>query len=179
MTPREALIAAGYRLARRIPLDDADADLVCERARLTRATFDEHFADFDTYLVALQQSFMDGLRDRIVAVTHGVAPGLMRVKLATEVYLEGCLAQLPLRTWLVDARRRKAIAEALGRQNQVYWMLIGSDLGAAGWPGAAAAGRLYVAMANEAALLEQRAGAAVPAVRETLWHFLDHAGPRG
>ncbi|HUP91281.1 MAG TPA: hypothetical protein VM074_03465 [Solimonas sp.] len=178
LQPRDALIAAGHKLARRLPLAEADADLVCEKARLPRAAFDELFPDFTAFLVALQQQFMDGLRDRIVGVTNGVAPGLMRVKLATEVYLEACIAHLPLRGWLLEARRKHELSDSLQRQNQVYGLLISSDLQAAGWPDPQAAARIYVAMANEAALMEHRAGHAVAVVREALSHFLDHAGPK-
>ena len=176
--PRALLIATGMKMARRMPLSEADPDLICERARLPRSAFDEAFPSLTEFVIALQQHFMDALRDRMFALTTGVPPGMMRLKLATEVYLEACLGQHALRAWLIEGRRDPRVAARLQVQNQNYTLLIAGDFAAAGWPAAAAAARLYVAMANEASFIEHSAGQKVPDARDTLWHFLDHAAPQ-
>ncbi len=171
------LLAASQTLAERYTLAELSPARISAAAAVDVAHFDAAFDGVLAYVEALQQQFMTGLRDRIVKVTAGTDPGLLRVKLASEAYLAGCLEQRRLRGWLIEARTQPLLANGLRRQNQVYWMLVGSELSALGWRHPQAAARLFLAMINEASVVEHRAGQAVDSVREALWDFLDHGGP--
>lgn len=174
--PRQPLLDAGTRLARTLRLHELDVERLCQEAGVERAAFDSCFADLTAYVTALQQRFMDLLRDRIVAVTSGVPAGLLRIQLATETYLSNCLAERPLRGWLIEARTRPEVLSGLQRQNRAYWLLIGAELEALGWPHPQAAARMLLTMINEASVAEYRLGQSSEEIREVLWDFLQRAG---
>jgi hypothetical protein len=173
---REQMIVVAPALCRERRLDTLTPADVCRQAGVDEAAFAPAFGDVPGYLVAVQQAFMDRLRDRIVAVTAGVQ-GLRRIQLATESYLSSCLAERDLREWLLAARMLPSVLAGLRRQNQIYYVILGAELEALGWPDGAAAARLYMAMINAAGIVEHRLGVQ-PELREALWHFLTHGGPR-
>jgi len=167
------LLAAGPKLAERYTLAELNITRICNAADVTSAQFKSAFGGVLAYVDALQVRFMNELRDRIVKVTAGSMPGLLRVKLASEAYLSGCLEQRVLRSWLIEARAQPLISTGLRKQNQIYSVLVSAELGACGWAHPQAAARLFLAMINEASVVEHRAGQPVASVRETLWDFLD------
>lgn len=114
---------------------------------------------------------MDRLRNRIAAVTSGVPAGLLRIQLATE--------ERALRGWLIEARTRPDVLAGLRHQNQAYLIVIGTELRAPGWPHPHAAGRMLLAMINEASAVEHRLGQVSEEVREVIWDFLQRGGPAG
>ncbi len=169
---RQALIDAGSRLAAGLPLDALNIRRLCAQADVEEPVFQAHFSSLTDYLVALQQDFMDRLRGKIVAVTMGVPAGIRRTELAAETYLSACLAERVLRAWLIEARARPDVLAGLRRQNHIYWILIGIEFEALGWPYPRAAARLYLTMLNEASVLENRLGQASPPLRLTIRNFL-------
>ncbi len=176
-TPAETLLAAGAHLAQHYTLAELTEARICADAAIAPEDFRAAFGSVLGYVAALQQQFMDGLRDRIVRISDGTPPGVMRIKLAAETYLSACLEQQPLRGWLIEARAHPQVAEGLRKQNQVYWMIMGTELGVRGWPHPQSAARLFLAMINEAAVAEHRAGEPLLEIRSALWDYLDHGGP--
>lgn len=168
----ERLRSAGLRLCRHCRFQEIDEARLCAEAQASPSEFKAAFGDMLGYINALQQDFMDELRDRILKVTTGTASGIPRLQLASESYLAGCLQHRPLRAWLIEARNLPEVAANLRRQNQIYWIVMGAELKTLGWADPQAAARLFLAMLNEASVLEHRAGQALPAVREALWDFL-------
>jgi AcrR family transcriptional regulator len=175
MNARASLIAAAPALAAECRLVELTADAVCRKSGVDAEVFAASFGDVTGYLIAVQQGFMDRLRDRIVAVTAGVPPGLRRIQLATESYLSGCLKERTLRTWLLEARMRPTVLASLRRQNQTYTVILGAELDGLGWPDGVAAARLIMAMISAASIVEHRTGVQ-PELRAALWHFLEHGG---
>lgn len=169
---RRALISAGPQLAAGLPLGELNVQRLCAQASVEESAFQTHFASLTDYLVALQQDFMDRLRAKIVGVTTGVPAGIRRTELAAETYLSACLAERALRAWLIEARARPDVLAGLRRQNHIYWILIGIEFEALGWPYPRAAARLYLTMLNEAAALENRVGQPSPPLRLTIRNFL-------
>jgi AcrR family transcriptional regulator len=170
---RARLLDAADALAQQRGWTGLAPEQICDAAKVPAANFAAHFADTGAYLSAAQQRFMDGIRDRIVERTAQVPAGFDRLRAASEIYLDGCLAHNDLRRWLIEARLTlPALAEGLARQNQVYAMVMAAEFERLGWPQPKAAARLYLAMMMEAGLLEFRAAGAVTDVRETLWDFL-------
>ena len=172
MSVRSELLDAGRRLCEKHRLSEIGAVEICRNAQLVQAAFETQFTDFDDYLIALQQQFMTELRDAIVAATLSLPAGLPRFRAGAAAYLEGCLERRALRNWLVEARMRPRVFEGLLKQNQTYLVLLGLEFAAFGAAHPPAAARLFLAMLNEAALLEQVAGRAQAEVREMLWDFL-------
>lgn len=176
---RRALIDAGSQLAAELPLEALSVQRLCSQAGAEESDFEVHFSSLTGYLVALQQDFMDRLRAKIVGVTTGVPAGIRRTELAAETYLSACLAERALRAWLIEARARPDVLAGLRRQNHIYWVLIGIEFEALGWPYPRAAARLYLTMLNEASVLENRAGQASPPLRLTIRNFLRYGNVSG
>ncbi|HUS23528.1 MAG TPA: hypothetical protein VM369_01160 [Candidatus Binatia bacterium] len=170
---RSRLLDAAAALAGTTAWHDVTASRIVRAAKVAATRFRVHFRDVGTWLAAAQQRFMDGIRDRIVARTGTLPPGFERLRAASEIYLDGCLAQNELRRWLIEARGAlPGLADGLERQNQVYVMVMTPEFARLGWPHPAAAAQLYLAMLMEAGVVESTAGRAVADVRETLWDFL-------
>lgn len=173
---RQRLLGAGPQLTGRHAFAELSGELIASAAGLGVEQFAESFPSVVAYVDALQEQFLDEVRNRVIKVTTETVPGLLRMKLATESYLATCIEYRGLRGWFIEARLRPELSDSLRRRNQIYGVVIGSEFSHLGWPAPQAAARLYLAMINEAATLEQRAGQARTDVREVLWDFLD-GGP--
>ncbi len=174
---KRRLLDAASRLCGSVSVHQLTVDQLCATANCSDSNFDREFGSLDSFLVELQRRFDRQIVDHVVAVTSGTGPGLLRVQLATETFLSACLDQRDLHGWLVQARHRPALQDRLRNRNRAYALIFGSEMSALGWPDPAAAARLYMAMVNEAAVVEHRAGRAQPALREALWRLL--LGPIG
>lgn len=171
--PRDALLKAGLKLAEHVDYGEASAEGVAEAAGLPVAVLHTHFVDFSYYLIALQQQFLDELRDNIIKATSGQPPGYQRLQTATLTYLDGCLRHHGLRSWLMEARRELAgVADGLRRQNQSYALIISTEFRAQGWPHPLAGARLFLSVIQEASRAEHWAGRPLREMRNAIWDFL-------
>ncbi|NGY06666.1 hypothetical protein [Solimonas terrae] len=173
---RSKLFSATSVIATQIPHDDLSISRVCEVAGIPASDFKTTFGDIPTYLEAVQQDFLQNVRARIINVTNGATPGLLRIKLGSESYLAYCAENAGVRDWLVAARAQPRVLRGLQQQNQSFTLVLGAELRALGRYQPDAAARLYIAMLNEVASSEQRSRRRLPDLRDALWHFLDHVG---
>lgn len=173
---RSKLLAATASIAAQTPYDDLSISRICQLAEVPVSAFKSAFGDIPTYLEAVQQSFLNNIRTRIINVTDGSARGALRIKLGSESYLAYCAENAGVRTWLVAARAQPSVLRGLQQQNQSFTLVLGAELKGMGRHQPEAAARLYIAMLNEVANSEQRAGKRLPELREALWHFLDNVG---
>jgi TetR/AcrR family transcriptional repressor of nem operon len=172
---RMSLIDAGLRLAERTGLNGLSINLLVEEAGVSKGTFFHHFGDRATYVLALHREFHDRLLTEIEDATDGLAPGMERLAVAANAYLDGCLRNRGVRALLLEARADPLIAEEIGARNARTARLIQTDFTVMKWPHPLESAQLWVGMTAEAALLELRAGRRSPAVRAALQHFTNHA----
>ena len=166
----QKLFKAVMLMAEDVAYADASLDRIARTAKVPVARLRTQFIDLTHLLIAVQQFFLDELRDEVISVTAHYPPGLDRVRSATLVYLDHCLRWRGLRGWLVQARREeKQLAEGLRRQNHSFALVISTEFHALGWPYPLAAARLYLAAIQEAARLEQVKGEPLAYVREAIW----------
>lgn len=166
----QRLFRIGMDLADRIEYAEMSLAPVAKAANVPLAQLKTHFVDFTHYLIAVQQQFLDDLRDQVIASTAQNPPGLERVRNATLVYLDHCLKHRGLRGWLLQARKEKQLlAEGLRKQNHSFALVISTEFHALHWPHPLAAARMYLAAIQEAARLEQAKGAALPYIRDAIW----------
>lgn len=173
---RRKLLDAAPALAAQIAYEELSIAALCRAAGVATNDFKAAFGDLQQYVEALQQQFLDDIRARIIKVTSGTQPGLLRIRLASESYLAHCAEMVAVRRWLLAARAQPAILRGLQQQNQNFALLLGTELHALGRRHAGAVARLYIAMLNEVAAAEDRLGHPHAACRAALTHFLERAG---
>jgi TetR/AcrR family transcriptional repressor of nem operon len=172
---RVALLDAGLAVAEQLGLSGLSVNRVVAEAGLGKGTFYVHFPDRDTYVIALHQTFTE----RILAAVRGnqseAPPGLARLRVATETYLDTCLRAPGVRAFLFEARAEPGISDEIAISNDRFAELITADLDAMGWRHPNRAARLAVSMAAEQALLELRRGGQDTQGRQVLWRLLEQA----
>ncbi|NKF24565.1 hypothetical protein [Solimonas marina] len=173
---RQQLFDHAEALATQLRYEELSIARLCELGGVLPNVFCAEFPDVLSYLSALQQHFLGEIRSRVIKVTDGAPLGLLRIRLASESYLAYCHEHMHVRDWLVAARRHPQIERGLQQQNHSYALVLGSEFEAIGRTDTFSAAHLYVGMLNEVANREHRARAKQPALREALWHFLEHVG---
>jgi AcrR family transcriptional regulator len=164
------LFKASMALADKVEYANASLERVAKAAKVPVARLRDQYVDFTHFLIALQQHFLDQLRDEVIAATMQYPPGLSRVRGATQVFLNHCLKHRQLRIWLMHARREEPLlAEGMRRQNHSFALVISTEFHALRWPHPLAASRMYLAAIQEAARLEQIKGEPLDYVREAIW----------
>ena len=164
------LFAGAMKMADEVTFADLTLERIARNAKVPVSRLRTQFVDLTHFLIALQQSFLDAMRDDVISMTANHPPGLERVRSATIVYLDCCLRVRGLRGWLLEARRDEPlIAEGLRRQNHSFALIISTEFHALGWPHPLAAARLFLAAIQEAARLEQIKGEPLPFIREAIW----------
>lgn len=172
-----ALLDAGAELADTHGLATLTVDAVVERAGTGKGTFYRHFASQQAYLIALHAHFVGRLAAAVGAGLEPHPPGAERLRAIAIGYLDACLGQRGLKAFLTEARVLPGVADSVETALAAYATVAAESYAAMGWPQPAAAGRLFVAMAHETALAEQRRGRRQPALREALLH-MSGAQPR-
>jgi TetR/AcrR family transcriptional repressor of nem operon len=167
---RPKLFETVMKIADEAPYTDTSLQQIAKAAKVPLARLRTEFVDFTNLLIAVQQFFLNELRDDVISITVGRPPGLERVRSATKVYLDHCLKRRGLRGWLLQARREQhELAEGLRRQNHSFALVISTEFQALGWPHPLAAARLYLAAIQEAARLEHIQAGPLPYIREAIW----------
>jgi len=170
---RTALLDAGLTLAEDDGLASISVDRIVAAAGVAKGTFYVHFADRETYLVALHREFHDRLRDAIRQASAELPPGRDRIVASTTAYLDGCLAATGVKGVLTRARGVPEIADEVTASNDRFARAASSDFVALGSPLPLETARLYVAMTAEVAALEAHAGRRIPRLRRALALQLD------
>lgn len=177
--PKQALLAAGAALAPTLALEQLDEATLAAAAGLPASALRDHFGDLDTYLVALQQRFMTGLRDVVVAHAGAQPDPAARLREGGIAYLDECLRQHALRSWFIEGRRGTvALAEGLHKQNQPYLLILAGELRTLGWPHPQAGARLFLSALLEVGRDEHGHARPLPALRAALWEVLETYSPR-
>jgi TetR/AcrR family transcriptional repressor of nem operon len=164
----ELLLQAGTALADQRGLATMTVDAVVERAGTGKGTFYRHFSDQSAFLIALQARFASGVATAVADAASGAPPGAARLRFTLNAYLDACLGQRGLKTFLTEARNVPEIQIAVDDALESFAKLIAVDLRTLKLPNAQASARLIVAMAHEVAIAEQVAGRRHPALREAL-----------
>lgn len=158
------------QMAETVPYDEASLAKIAKAAKLSPAQLRRQYLDFTHLLIAVQQFFLDGLRDEVISATAQYPPGLERVRCATLAFLNYSLKWGGLRRWLIRARHDEPLlAEGFRRQTHSFGLVISTEFHALGWPYPLAASRMYLAAIQEAARLEQAKGEPLTYVREAIW----------
>lgn len=166
---RHQLLRAALEVAEESGLAGLSVAAVTRRAGVAKGTFYVHFPDRADFLVALHRTFHDRLLARMREAADGLEPGARRLRTAATAYLDGCLESRGVKAMLREARGAPEILDEIAARNAAATELAAEDFRALGAPDPAHAGRLFVAMAAEAALVELDAAGPVAAAREALW----------
>ncbi|HXG27960.1 MAG TPA: hypothetical protein VNJ47_03820 [Nevskiales bacterium] len=169
----EALLAAGLRLSRRLPLARLTPAVVATEAGLPSIRFFDAYPDLTAYLVDLyERHFLLPVRQRLQDILSQSPAGPERTRAATAAYLDYCLTQRGLRRWTIEARQWPDFDAAYNRASQGIQVLAEGELRPLGFRNPAGAARLFAAMVYEIALVEVEDGREHAALRQCLWRML-------
>ncbi len=169
----DALLGAGLRLSRRVPLARVTAAVIATEAGLPSIRFFDDYPDLSSYLIDLyQRHFLLPARRQLEQVLSGLPPGLERTRAATQAYLDFCLKQRGLRRWTIDARQWPDFDAAYNRASQGIQSIADGELQHLGFRNPAGAARLFAAMVYEIALVEVEDGHEHYVLRQCLWRLL-------
>lgn len=169
---RERLLSTGLELAETTTLDGLSINVLAEAAGVSKGTFFHHFGDRTAYLVALHQRWHDAVFEEIGARIAGMQPGRERLAVGSATYLDACLKQRGVRAVILEARGSRSIQDEVDRRNALIVRLVAEDFEVLGWKHARQAARLWVAMNDEAALVELELGHRDNATRRALTSFV-------
>jgi len=173
---RLALLEAGLRLADENGMANMSVNDVAASAGVGKGSFYVHFVDRAAFLLELHRGFHDALVEDIDAATKGLKPGADRLVAATTAFLDSTLRERNVRALLLDARAEPQIADEVATRVARITRLVEQDLKAEGWPDPAAAARLYLGMATEAAISELSRGRRDNTLRRSLLRYVTREG---
>lgn len=173
---KTALLEAGLRVFEKKGLAEMRVDDVVAEAGVAKGTFYLYFKDRAAYLLGLHRDFHDALRVEILEKAAQLPHGRERLLLGTTVYLDGCLKKSGVKAMLFEARSEPALRDEVFARNENFAAVVAEDFKAMGWKNPAAAAKLFVAMAAEAALSEMQAGKKLAPLRAALGDFLTPPG---
>ncbi len=168
---RDALLDAGLALAAELGLPAVSADAVTTMAGVAKGTYYFHFASRVEFLHELTRRWHADLMTEVQGVVRQLAPGRERIIAAATAYLDACLARPAAKALLLDSRSDPALAPAALERNEAAADLFAGDFAVIGLTPAPQAARLYIAMVNEAALVEHLHGGRQEALRAALTAF--------
>lgn len=168
------LLQAGLDLSAERGLAGLTVDAVIDRAGTGKGTFYRHFGDRSGFLRAVHSE----LRRRVwSAASEAMAerdPGSGRLRAGVTAYLDACLSNRALKTFVTEARVDPQVALAVEEDLTAGADVLAVDLAAIGWKDPAAAAQLLMAMAHEIALTEQRAARPERRLRRTVLAIAEH-----
>jgi TetR/AcrR family transcriptional repressor of nem operon len=162
------LLEAGAMLADDGGLASMTVDAVVNQAGTGKGTFYRHFPDQSSFLAALHERFLAGLRATVTDAASRLAPGSERLQRVLCAYLDGCLGQRGLKAFLTEARVVPNIEARVDLALREFADLLAADLKSMSISHPGAVARLTVAMAYEVAMAEQASGHRERTLRDVL-----------
>ncbi len=171
----DALLEAGLRLSRRIPLSRATTAVIATEAGLPSVRFFDAYPDLNGYLIDLyQQHFLQPVQRQIQDTLMRMPPGIERTRAATQIYLDFCLKQRGLRRWTIEARSSPEFDVAYIRATQGFQTLARTELQPLGFTDIGGAARLFAAMVYDISAVEMQDGQEHAGMRQCLWRLLGY-----
>jgi AcrR family transcriptional regulator len=174
---RAALVAAGLRVLAQIPPDALTAEAVADAAGVEPACFMQHFASMPDFLCATLAQLSDRVRDKVARIMTNMPPGLPRLQLAVETYLEASRHTPLLRSLSLHLRGDARYVEFLRRRVAGFSLMMELELRALRHPLPAETARLLTAAAMEVGAAEQSSGMRQPALRSTWLRYCETVMP--
>ncbi|MEU7632485.1 helix-turn-helix domain-containing protein [Nocardia sp. NPDC049220] len=170
---RRALLGAGQRLLAEEPLTRLSINAITAEAKMAKGSFYQHWRSRHEFFLALHRTFHDELL-RIVStrMTHQ-PPGLERLTIGMNTYLDVCLAEPATKALLVQARTDAGLADEVAVRNQQAAGIVIADLEAIGWQSPEPVAILLIAAIAEAALQELTTGGRREDLRDALIRLAD------
>lgn len=170
---RELLLKSGFDIAEKLPLPRLNAKAVTAHAGLPLRSFSAQFADFETYLVELQDVHHEELREQTLEAIQGLQPGIERCLRGAHAFLDFSFLRRGLRQWISEARAGSVEIERRWRtDNMLYLQFIASELALSGWPQPTAGARLFIAAMLALTRHEQHDGRKHHGSRRVIERFL-------
>ena len=171
----DTLLDAGIAVAEEHGLAGLSVNRVVAAAGVAKGTFYVHFADRATFIDALHARFHEHVQQAVAEAIAGVPPGVDRLVLGAEAYLDLCLEDRAVKALALEARSDPGLSASMSARHDRFSASAIPSFKAMGWPDPTAAAQLLAAMTAEIAIRELDAGRRLPASRRSLRRFLGAA----
>jgi AcrR family transcriptional regulator len=171
---RTALLDAGQRLLGTADLARISVNAIVAEAGMAKGSFYQHWPSRTEYIRALHVRFHDQLTEMFVSATANMPPGLERLNVAINVYLDGCLADPATKALLAQSRTEAGLSDLVAARNAGAANTMVADLEVLGWASPAAIATLLVAAIAEIALLELTAARRLDDLRRAVLRLAAH-----
>ncbi|WP_169577641.1 TetR/AcrR family transcriptional regulator [Sinimarinibacterium sp. CAU 1509] len=172
---RAALLAAGLRVLATNPPDQVTPEKVAHEAGVEVAAFARHFSSMPDFLCAALAQLSDRVRDKVARIMTNMSPGLPRLQVAVETYLEASRHTPLLRSLSLHLRSDPHYVEFLRSRVAGFSLMMELELRTLKHPFPAETARLLTAAAMEVGATETLAGKRQPALREAWLRFCETA----
>jgi AcrR family transcriptional regulator len=165
---RGDLLDAGLRVADEQGVVGLSVNAIVAAADRSKGAFFHHFPDRDSYLVELHRRLHDEMWARMFDLAGDLDPGIERLRIVADVYLDTFLAHRGARALLLEARGEPAIRAEIGDRNTRGAKILADDFAALGWSDPVRPARLWIAALAELGVVEFERGRRDRASRRAL-----------
>jgi len=146
---RTALLTAGMIVAEREGLHRLSINAVVGEAGVAKGTFYHHFPSRGSYVTTLHRRYYAIVSDHVTAAVAGVQPGLERIRVSMDAFLDACLSTRGAEAFMVQARFDPDLRAEVRNSQERFIALSRPDMVAVGWSDPDAAAELKVAIVKE------------------------------
>ena len=171
------MLVTARALARHHSLAELTPALICKEAGQPAEQFKNVWPEQSGFERELLAELLDEVRDTVAKTISGMPPGIPRLKLAIEAYLEANRARPTVRALALKLQTDPAGAAILRSRVAGFMLMMDIELQALNWPHPAAVARLFTAATLEIAYAEHEAGCVMPDLRATLFQHFDGRRP--
>lgn len=169
---KETLIQSALDLFQKKGISNVSVDIIAKTANVAKGSFYTHFKNRSDFLIYLHRDFHEKLKIEIKQAIENRPLGIERLWIGTETYLNYCLSNSSMKSFLFEARIEPALTKEVSSRNREFSIWIEKDFTKARWKYIRATANLYVGMIAETAILEMKSKKKLPNLRNAIQQFL-------
>lgn len=146
---RTALLTAGMIVAEREGLHRLSVNAVVGEAGVAKGTFYHHFPSRSSFVIALHRRYYAIVSDHVTAAVTDMQPGVERIAVSMEAFLDACLRTRGAEAFMIQARFDPDLRSEVRASQERFVAVSRPDMAAVGWPDPDAAAELKVAIVKE------------------------------
>ncbi|HMV44105.1 MAG TPA: TetR/AcrR family transcriptional regulator, partial [Leptospiraceae bacterium] len=117
---KEALIQSALTLFEKKGISNVSVDTITKAANVAKGSFYTHFKNRADFLIYLHRDFHEKLKLEITKGIQNQPFGMERLWIGTETYLNYCLSNSSMKSFLFEARIEPALTKEVSNRNREF-----------------------------------------------------------